>query len=81
MAVATKAVPIRRIGPSIIAIKTVANTNATMLEPDAITDAPSPAISPNVDGRATVIPMLIGVAIVGLLLIMATQMGWLDHGH
>lgn len=40
-----------------------------------------PDIHNPVDGRATVIPMLIGVAIVGLLLIMATQMGWLDHGH
>ena len=40
-----------------------------------------PDIHNPVDGRATVIPMLIGVAIVGLLLIVATQMGWLDHGH
>lgn len=40
-----------------------------------------PDIHNPVDGRATVIPMLIGVAIVGLLLILATQMGWLDHGH
>ena len=40
-----------------------------------------PDIHNPVDGRATVIPMLIGVAIVGLLLVLATQMGWLDHGH
>tara|TARA_Y100001968_G_C19403854_1_gene742552 strand:- start:650 stop:1807 length:1158 start_codon:yes stop_codon:yes gene_type:complete len=40
-----------------------------------------PDIHNPVNGRATVIPMLIGVAIVGLLLITATQMGWLDHGH
>ena len=32
-------------------------------------------------GRATVVPMLMGVAIVGILLILAAQMGWLDHGH
>ena len=47
----------------------------------ASTVATLPDIHNPVDGRATVIPMLIGVAIVGLLLIVATQMGWLDHGH
>ena len=32
-------------------------------------------------GRATVVPMLMGIALVGILLLLASQMGWLDHGH
>ena len=32
-------------------------------------------------GRATVVPMLMGIALVGVLLLLASQMGWLDHGH
>ncbi len=32
-------------------------------------------------GKETLIPLLVGVAIVGLLLLLASQMGWLEHGH
>ncbi len=32
-------------------------------------------------GKLVVIPMLIGVAIVGILLFSASQMGWLGHAH
>tara|TARA_B100001113_G_scaffold319608_1_gene288363 strand:- start:157 stop:1281 length:1125 start_codon:yes stop_codon:yes gene_type:complete len=32
-------------------------------------------------GRSTVVPMLMGIALVGILLLLASQMGWLEHGH